>query len=243
VWAIGFSREGTRSRFDFLKQEDSMDRASRPESDPALGTTADQPRGGLQPGRIIERIEAFRKYLLKIAHRRINPDFYARGGPSDLVQETLAEANRDAHQFHGETEAELKGWLRKILRNNLANFARRHRADRRGVGREIPLDRSTPDGMTPINLQAPGPTPSGVAEDHELAEAVKAAVARLPERDQQLIHWRHHDDLGFEAIGQLLGESADTARKAYGRAVLKLQAELGLPPGHAGAADPSPPKA
>ena len=219
-----------------------MDRASRPppESDPALGTTDGPPRGALHPGRIIERIEAFRKYLLKVANRRLDPALFARGGASDLVQETLAEANRDADQFHGETEAELKSWLRTILRHNLANFARRHRARRRQVGREVPLDPSTSSGETArLDFQAPGPTPSRLAEDHELAEAVKAAVAKLPERDQQLIHWRHHDDLGFDEIGTRLGESADTARKAYGRAVLKLQAELGVP--LPAARDPKPP--
>jgi len=41
--------------------------------------------------------------------------------PSDLVQEALLSANDARTQFRGQSEAELKGWLRRVLINTLLN--------------------------------------------------------------------------------------------------------------------------
>ena len=40
-------------------------------------------------------MEACRLYLLSIADRRLDEDLRAKGGTSDLVQETFLEAQRD----------------------------------------------------------------------------------------------------------------------------------------------------
>jgi RNA polymerase sigma-70 factor (ECF subfamily) len=38
-----------------------------------------------------------------------------RVDPSDIVQETLLEAHRSLEHFRGQSEADLAGWLRRIL--------------------------------------------------------------------------------------------------------------------------------
>src|SRR5262249_62211948 len=72
-------------------------------------------------------LEACHGYLLMVARQELPADLQAKGGASDLLQETLMDACRDFAQFRGDTEAELLGWLRQILRNNLAHFNRRYR--------------------------------------------------------------------------------------------------------------------
>src|SRR5690348_7072097 len=83
-------------------------------------------------------LEVFRGYLLLIADRELDPRLRAKGGASDLVQETFLEAQRDFVGFHGDSAEELRAWLRRLLLNNLANFTRQYRERaKRDVGREV----------------------------------------------------------------------------------------------------------
>src|SRR5436190_6551829 len=105
-------------------------------------------------------LEACRGYLLVVAQRELAPDLRAKGGASDLVQETFLEAQRDFPQFHGDSEAELRAWLRRLLLNNLANFTRGYRGTgKRQVGREVALDAgdssATPGGALAADTPSP----------------------------------------------------------------------------------------
>ena len=76
-------------------------------------------------------LENYRNCLLLIAQQEIDPRLLTKGGASDLVQETFLEAQRDFAGFQGDSKEELLAWLRQLLRNNLANFARRYRNTRK----------------------------------------------------------------------------------------------------------------
>ncbi len=64
-------------------------------------------------------LEDYRQYLLLVAQRELDPALRAKGGASDLVQETFLEAQRDFPQFTGTRDDELRVWLRRLLLNNL----------------------------------------------------------------------------------------------------------------------------
>src|SRR5262245_55812569 len=66
-----------------------------------------------------QALEACRNYLLLIALRELDSGLQAKGGASDLVQETMVDALRDFRRFHGSSEAELQAWLRELLLHNL----------------------------------------------------------------------------------------------------------------------------
>jgi RNA polymerase sigma-70 factor (ECF subfamily) len=175
------------------------------------------------PGALGEVFEACRNYLLMIANRELDADLQAKGGASDLVQETFLEAQQAFDRFRGATEAELLDWLGVILRHNVANFRRRYDADRRAVAREVPLDGAA------AGQAAAGPSPSSLAAAGEQVTALDRALGRLPAHYLQVIHWRHRDHLSFEEIGRRLDRSADAARMLWGRAVAQLQKELQRP--------------
>jgi RNA polymerase sigma-70 factor (ECF subfamily) len=81
-------------------------------------------------------MQVCRQYLLLVANRELEPELQAKGGASDLVQETFLEAQRDFGRFQGSSQAEVLAWLRRILLNNLANFRRRYSGtDKRPSGR------------------------------------------------------------------------------------------------------------
>src|SRR6516162_4284182 len=86
-------------------------------------------------------LEGCRAYLLLAANRDLASDLRAKGGASDLVQDTFLEAQNDFPQFQGHTHQDLLHWLCGILRHNLADFRRRYR-DRaaRQINQELRLN-------------------------------------------------------------------------------------------------------
>jgi RNA polymerase sigma-70 factor (ECF subfamily) len=192
---------------------------------PAIAVWLAQAQAG-RPDALGQVLEAYRRYLLGIAERELDSALQAKGGASDLVQETFLEAQRDFAQFHGASGDELQAWLRRLLLNNLANFTRRYRGtDKRDVGREVPLAAAAP-GVADPGLLAEAPSPSGAAVANEQAEAVRAALARLPEDYRQVLVWRYQEGRSFEEIGQRLQRTANAARKLFARALERFEQEL-----------------
>jgi len=160
-----------------------------------------------------------------LAQREMDDRLAAKGGVSDLVQETFLEAHRDIDRFRGRTTAQFRAWLRTILRHNLSNFARQYRGPGREAGREVPIT-GAPGG---IDITDGGVSPSGMASEREQLDSLRAAIGRLPERDRKIILWRHQEQIGYDEIGRRLGMKADAARIAWARAVKRVQDDLGVP--------------
>src|SRR5262249_25779684 len=126
-----------------------------------------------------QALEACRGYLLLVAQGELAPDVRAKGGASDLVQETLLEAYRDFGRFHGDSEGELLAWLRRLLLNNLADFTRQYRETGK---RRLDREAAPPDGSAAGGGPAAvGPSPSSQAAAAEQLAAVRRVLDRLPE--------------------------------------------------------------
>jgi RNA polymerase sigma-70 factor (ECF subfamily) len=176
-------------------------------------------------------LETYRNYLLRVAQRELDPALQAKGGASDLVQETFLEAQRDFAGFHGASEEELRAWLRRLLLNNVANFGRRYRnTDKREVGREVALQPGSASGPPGDALAADAPSPSAEAVAHEQAEALRRAMERLPEDYRQVLRWRYEEQHSFDEIAALLHKTPNAARKLWGRVLERLQQEMERPP-------------
>jgi RNA polymerase sigma-70 factor (ECF subfamily) len=169
-------------------------------------------------------LDGCRHYLLLVANEELDSALQAKGGASDLVQETFLEAQLAFGRFQGSTERELLAWLRRILLHNLANLRRRYRhTEQRQVAREISLEAA--DHLQGL-LAAEASTPSAQAIRAEEAAAFQQALERLPEHYRQVIVWRHREQRSFQEIGQLLGRSPDAARMLWWRAFEQLANEL-----------------
>jgi RNA polymerase sigma-70 factor (ECF subfamily) len=183
------------------------------------------------PEALGQALEACRDYLLRIAQRELGSDLQAKGGASDLVQETVLDAIRDFAHFEGNTEAELLQWLRRLLLNNLADFTRQYRdTAKRQIGQEVQLEGGDSSAERGGGLAAALPSPSGEAMAHEQAEAIHRAVERLPDDYRRVIVLRYQEERSLEEIGDLLGLTANAARKLLLRAVERVQRELEGPP-------------
>jgi RNA polymerase sigma-70 factor (ECF subfamily) len=165
--------------------------------------------------------------LLRVANQGLDEDLRAKGGASDLVQETFLEAQRDFGSFQGTSEQELLAWLRLLLLHNVANFTRRYRStEKRRVDREVALDRAESPGGQGAGLASATPSPSREAIVHEQTEKLQQALERLPEDYRSVILWRNQERRSFGEIGLLMGRSAEAARRLWSRAVERLQREL-----------------
>jgi RNA polymerase sigma-70 factor (ECF subfamily) len=183
------------------------------------------------PEALGQALEACRGYLILIAQHELAPELQPKGGASDLVQQTMLEAVRDFAHFQGDTEAELLHWLRRLLLNNVADFARRYRAGKkRLIDQEVALAAGDASADLIGGLAGSGPSAGTEAAAHEQAELVQHVLARLPEDYRRVVVLRYQEGQSFEEIGQALGLTANAARKLLVRAIERVQQELGVPP-------------
>jgi RNA polymerase sigma-70 factor (ECF subfamily) len=149
-----------------------------------------------------------REYLLLIANDEFPRDLQAKGGASDLVQETHMEAAREFAAFRGHTAAELFGWLRMILLNNVRDFTRHHGAvAKRQAAREVSLYSDDSAFDIARNLIAEISSPSGHLQHAEQIRKVEDAIEKLPDDYRQVVVWHHRDGLSFEEISERLDRS------------------------------------
>jgi RNA polymerase sigma-70 factor (ECF subfamily) len=171
-------------------------------------------------------LETCRGYLLLIAQQELDKALQAKGGASDLVQQTFLEAQRDFSGFHGTTHAALLAWMRQLLIHNLANFRRDFHRDKRRVSREIALPTENSSRRRGGGLNAGTATPSVEMMRNEQTEALELALARLPEDYRRVIHMRYREERSFEAIAAMMQRSQNAVRKLWSRAIERLQQEL-----------------
>jgi RNA polymerase sigma-70 factor (ECF subfamily) len=188
----------------------------------------DSARAGSQEA-LGQLLQACRGYLLSIANRELDAALAGKLGASDLVQETLLEAQHDIGQFRGACEADLLAWLRQILDHNLRDVRRRYmEAGKRCVGREEPLAGGSGDAAI---LADSVKTPSVQVSNDEQIQQLCRAMNRLPQDYRQVIQMRNWELLPFAEIGARMQRSEDAARKLWVRAIERLQHELGATDG------------
>jgi RNA polymerase sigma-70 factor (ECF subfamily) len=164
-------------------------------------------------------LEWCRPYLLAVAQDELETSLQAKLGASDLVQETFLEAYRDFGQFGGRTDADLRAWLRRILRHNLIDISRQYReTDKRQLSREISLN-SAPTGAQPPELVDPSTSPSKQALAREQDDALNQALTQLPELYRQVVQWRNLERCSYEEIGRRLKRSPEAVRKLWAHAI------------------------
>lgn len=178
-----------------------------------------------------QALEACRVYLQVVAERELNDDLRAKGGASDLVQQTFLEAQQDFGRFHGDTEDALLAWLRKMLLNNLSNFRRHYQGTaKRRVHREIGLRNDDSAQQVAGEPAADLPTPSRQMIAAEDDEELRQAIERLPPDYQEVIRLRYQEERPFDEIGRMMARSENAVQKLWLRAVERLQHDLQTPP-------------
>jgi RNA polymerase sigma-70 factor (ECF subfamily) len=174
-------------------------------------------------------LELYRNYLHLVARTQLDLHLQAQANPSDLVQDTFLEAYRDFERFRGGTEAELLGWLRRILVHNLGALVQKQvQAQKRDVRRAVSLEHGLAGlersaARLGATLAGPGPTPSAQVQRRELAALLADQLARLPADYREVIILRSLEELPFEEVARRLGRSPGAARVLWLRALDRLR--------------------
>jgi RNA polymerase sigma-70 factor (ECF subfamily) len=173
-------------------------------------------------------LEQYRDYLLLLARAQLDPRWQAKVSPSDLVQQSLLEAHRDADQFHGQTDDELRAWLRRILAHNLANVARDLSRQRRDVAAERSLENVLAGSSARVEawLEDGSLSPPDRAERNEQLARLARALARLPEDRRAVVELRHLRGWPLGDIADHLGRTPNAVALLLHRSLQQLRDAL-----------------
>jgi RNA polymerase sigma-70 factor, ECF subfamily len=170
-------------------------------------------------------LEDYRDYLTLLARARLGLALRGRMDPSDLVQQTLLVAHREAGQFRGGGPAELAGWLGRILDRQLLNLVRDNQRDCRDVRREVSLEQTVAesDARLAACLAAAQSSPSQQAMRNEQMLLLGNALARLPEAQRQAIESRYLLGDSLDEIAGQMGRTAAAVASLLHRGLENLQ--------------------
>jgi RNA polymerase sigma-70 factor (ECF subfamily) len=134
-------------------------------------------------------LERYRHYLEMLARLHLQPRFRGKLGASDIVQQAMLKAVQNLNQYRGQTEAELAGWLRRILTNTLVDAVRELEGGKREVGRERSLEAALAQSSARFEalLQSSPTSPSEELVRHDQLLQLSTALGRLPDDQRQAL--------------------------------------------------------
>lgn len=152
------------------------------------------------------KILAFIYHMLKSAHMELLAE--------DLCSETFYKAFRSLNSFR-EVDASFSTWLYTIARNTVLSELRKQRAG------SVPLEES---GIVPV---APNElAPEQAILRSEKVELVREAINNLPEKQRSALILREYDQLDYQEIASVLGQSVSAVKSLLFRARSSVKSQL-----------------
>jgi len=167
-------------------------------------------------------LEEFRSYLLLLARMQLDPGKRNRIDPSDIVQQTLMEANARADQFVGD-DSGLAAWLRQALTNNLRDAWRALRRDKRDIRREQALPEAVAQSSAQLEGFLAGSSPSQRAVRNEELLHLADALNQLPEAQREAIVLHHLQGCSLSETARSLGKTDAAVAGLLHRGLRKLR--------------------
>ena len=152
------------------------------------------------------KILAFVYNMLKSAHLELLAE--------DLCSETFYKAFRSLHSFR-ELDASFSTWLYTIARNTVLSELRKQR------NVNDPMEES---GIIPV-------APSEVAPEQAVLRSekvgmVREAINNLPEKQRSALILREYDQLDYQEIANILGQSVSAVKSLLFRARSSVKSQL-----------------
>lgn len=157
-------------------------------------------------------VERHRRTVYQVCYRFVNNHEDA----SDLTQEAFVRAWKGLPKFKG--DAALSTWLYRIAVNVCLN-----RVAAKKVPQHEELDA---ERMVDTRTEAPGAN----LVTAERAEAVRRAIASLPERQRATLILRTYHELSHQEIADILGSSVGAVKANCFHALANLKKILGREP-------------
>lgn len=136
----------------------------------------------------------------------------------DIAQQVFVRVWKNVKKY--EPRAKFTTWLLKITRNLVFNELRR-----RSRHPAVPLQSETDEEERPLKDEQ-AVAPDSALLDHELQEAVDAAIAELPETQRMAVILRRYEELSYEEIAEALDQSVSAVKSLLFRARTELRESL-----------------
>ena len=136
----------------------------------------------------------------------------------DIAQQVFVRVWKNAKRY--EPRAKFTTWLLKITRNLVFNELRR-----RSRHPQVPLQSESEEEERPLKDEH-AIAPDASLLEHELQEAVDAAIANLPETQHMAVILRRYEELSYEEIAESLDQSVSAVKSLLFRARTELRQSL-----------------
>ncbi len=132
----------------------------------------------------------------------------------DVLQDTFVAVYTSFEKFRGESEGSLVAWLYKIATNKSIHALHRRRSS---------IFLSVDSLRNSLRTDFEGEIAPGA---DEIATKLQRAVVGLPMKQKLVFNLRYYDELPFEAISQITGQSVSTLKTNYHYAVKRIKEEV-----------------
>lgn len=162
-----------------------------------------------------ELVTPLEPMVWRVCHRYMKQGEDAR----DCAQEAMLKAWRSIRQYRG--DASLETWMYRIAVSCCLDALRS--AARRKAEENQPLENMAEQGM---ELPDPEPTPEEKTLAAAEREAVRAALAELPDEQREPLEMYAMEGMGYEAISAALQVPMGTVKSRIARARIALAKKL-----------------
>ncbi|QDV39163.1 sigma-70 family RNA polymerase sigma factor [Tautonia plasticadhaerens] len=176
-----------------------------------------------------ELLEVHREHLRRMVAARLDRRLTSRVDPSDVVQETLADASKRMDDYLRERPLPFLGWLRQLAGERVIDAHRRHIASqRRSITRESRADAHPDDSSRALarRFLANDTSPSNRLSRRERCDQVMAALASLSARDREVLVMRYLEQLDAAQIAEALGITRGAVKARLLRALIHMRGRL-----------------
>ncbi|MCA9185346.1 MAG: sigma-70 family RNA polymerase sigma factor [Pirellulaceae bacterium] len=168
----------------------------------------------------------YRQRLRLAIEMRLDRRVAARVDPSDIAQDTIAEAARRLPNISDELDVPVFVWLRQLALQRVIQVHRMHlAAGKRSVAKECRLGANAVDSVADKmarRLVAQQNSPSEMAARHEVCQRVRQALMDLATPDREVLVLRHMEQMSLREIAAALELTEAAVQSRYRRAVERI---------------------
>lgn len=173
-------------------------------------------------------LEGYYEYLKLLARLQLPSQFRQKFESSDLVQQTLLNAQKGLKDFRGSSEAEFKAWLRNILANHMQNEIQKYHTDKRDIKMEQSLQMNLEESSARLEawVASSEASPSSEAMQNEELQKMAKALCRLPEEWRIAVELRYLQQYSLKEISEEMQRSKASVAGLLRRGLNELRLVL-----------------
>lgn len=171
-------------------------------------------------------LRVHRQRLRRMVRIHIDDELAARVDPSDVVQDTLAEASQKIVHYAKDQPIPFYPWLRQMAWQRIIKTREFHLAQKRSINKEQRWDLSISGGSVAElanRFCKSQSTPSQRLVRAEQRLQIRQLIETLSRNDREVLILRYLEQLSASECAEVLAISYDTYMKRHMRAVSRLR--------------------